>query len=418
MKATGLRKQKGIALVTALTILVGMTLIAFFANRSLIFEQKTSANQTRSTRAMEAAEAGLEWALANLNYQKKIDTACAALASPTGSDKTFRDRYLDPDGNGLYSETFSAVTPGCLSNGTSWTCSCPATGNPSFASCTAAGGCPTFTVSFQQVSGQPTMVQVISTGCTSPDQPCIPGSSSTADSTATVRQIFKIQAGLATPPAAPLTAKGNVSFGSNAITVTNSDPGTNGITINAGGTITGANDSTVKTLPGTPNGASLVGSDPSLSSLNDDQMFQTFFGQSKTDFQNASSTTQFSNCGANCTNAFESLVNSGANQIWVNGDLNINSNATIGSPTKPVIIVVNGNAHLNGGLVIYGVVYATDVTWDNTGGGGAKIIGAAIAEGNFTTTGTPDPTYSADVMNRLKETTGQFAKVLGSWRDF
>lgn len=418
MKATGSRKQKGIALVAALTILVGMTLIAFFANRSLIFEQKTSANQTRSTRAMEAAEAGLEWALANLNFQKKIDTACAALASPAGSDKTFRNRYLDPDGNGLYSETFSTVTPGCLSNGTTWTCSCPTSGNPSFGACTAAGGCPTFTVSFQQVSGQPTMVQVISTGCTSPDQPCVPGSASAADSTATVRQIFKIQAGLATPPAAPLTAKGNVDFGSNAITVTNADPGTNGITIDAGGNITGfINQTTVQTLPGTPAAASLVGSDTSLSSLTDDQMFQTFFGQSKSAFQAAPDTSQFT-CSGTCTNAFESFVNSGANVIWVNGDLNINSNATIGSPTNPVIIVVDGNAHLNGNLVIYGVVYCTDMTWDNTGGGGAKIIGAAIAEGNFTTTGTPDPTYSPDVLNRLKTTTGQFAKVLGSWRDF
>jgi len=417
MKEIGLEKQKGVALVTALTILVGMTLIAFFANRSLIFEQKTSANQTRSTRAMEAAEAGLEWALANLNYQKKSDTACAALASPTGTDKKFRDRYLDPDGNGLYSETFSPITPGCLSNGTSWTCSCPATGNPSFASCTATSGCPTFTVSFAQVSGQPTMVEITSMGCTSPDQPCVPGSASTADSTATVRQIFKIQPGLATPPAAPLSAKGNVDFGSNAITVTNTDPGTNGITINAGGTITGANDSTVKTLPGTPNGASLVGSDPSLSSLTDDQMFQTFFGQSKSDFKAASSTTQFT-CSAGCTAGFESLVNSGANVIWVDGDLDITSNATIGTADKPVIIVVDGNAHLNGNLVIYGVVYSTNITWDNTGGGGAKIIGAAISEGNFTTTGTPDPTYSADVMNKLKTTTGQFAKVLGSWRDF
>jgi Tfp pilus assembly protein PilX len=53
--------QQGAAtLVISLVLLFGMTVAAFFANRGLIFEQKTSANQYRSTRAFEMAEAGLE----------------------------------------------------------------------------------------------------------------------------------------------------------------------------------------------------------------------------------------------------------------------------------------------------------------------------------------------------------------------
>jgi len=56
------KQQRGVGtLVISLILLISMTLIAFFANKSLLFEQKTSANQMRSTTAFEAAEAGLEW---------------------------------------------------------------------------------------------------------------------------------------------------------------------------------------------------------------------------------------------------------------------------------------------------------------------------------------------------------------------
>ena len=98
--------------------------------------------------------------------------------------------------------------------------------------------------------------------------------------------------------------------------------------------------------------------------------------------------------------------------------MTLNSNGTYGSPTAPVILVVNGNVHVQGTITIYGVLYCQDGTWDNTGGGDAQIVGAAIAEGNFTATGTPNPTYDPNVLRRLRETTGQYAKVPGGWRDF
>lgn len=407
--------QGGSAVLTVVvTLLIGMSMLAFFANRSLIFEQKTSANQTRSTKAMEAAEAGLEWALANLNYSRKTNATCAVIASPATSDRTFRERYLDPDNNGSYAEAFSTLTPACVYTSSGWTCSCPTAGNPSLGS---ADG-PTFTVSFQQVVGQPQMAQVTSVGCTSPARPCVPTSANTADSTTTVSQLIKLQPALATPPAAPLTARGNVNFGSNAIQATNTDLGTNGITINAGGTINNNDGSkTLSTVPGTPPEASLVPNDTSLSSLTGEQMFQTFFGQSKTTFQNAPTTTQVT-CSNPCNSQITNLVNSGSRVIWVNGDMDLNSNITVGSQTNPVILVVTGNAHINGNAVIYGVVYCAAITWNETGGGTARIYGAAIAEGNFTATGSPDPTYDPKTLSNLKTTTGQFARVPGSWRDF
>ena len=60
MRHTHISRQRGAAtLVSAVIILVLMTLIAFFANRSILFERKTAANQYRATKAIEAAVKGV-----------------------------------------------------------------------------------------------------------------------------------------------------------------------------------------------------------------------------------------------------------------------------------------------------------------------------------------------------------------------
>jgi Tfp pilus assembly protein PilX len=45
-----------------LLLLLGLGILGLYANRGLVFEQRTAANQARSTQAFEVAEAGLEWA--------------------------------------------------------------------------------------------------------------------------------------------------------------------------------------------------------------------------------------------------------------------------------------------------------------------------------------------------------------------
>jgi Tfp pilus assembly protein PilX len=416
--AAGARRQRGAAtLFTAIIVLVLMTLMTFFANRGVLFERKTAANQYRSTKAIEAADAGLEWALANLNSLRRISAACATTTA-SGS-ATFRDRYLDPDNNGSYVEAFATSTPTCTLSGGTWSCSCPANGTAATVpACTAPEGCPTFRIAFERIPVDPTLVRVSSVGCTDARQPCVPGATGAADGTATVNQVLKLASGLATIPAAAITAKGYVDFGSNAITATNTDPGTNGVTINAGLDITGfINDSTIETLPGTPVGASLIGNDTSLATLSDDQMFRTFFGSSKEQFRDSPSTTVVT-CSGVCNTTLLEAIDGGARTIWVEGDMVLNANNVFGSAQRPVMLVVNGNIEVRGNMTFYGVLYCQDSTWDNTGGGNAQVFGAAISEGNFTATGTPDPTYDPNVLRRLRESTGQYAKVPGGWRDF
>jgi hypothetical protein len=84
----------------------------------------------------------------------------------------------------------------------------------------------------------------------------------------------------------------------------------------------------------------------------------------------------------------------------------------------PFILIVNGTIEMRGDIAMYGVAYSTAMTWNNTGGGNALLVGAAISEGNYTGNGTPDYFYDPRVMNNLTDIPGRFVRVPGSWRDF
>src|SRR5690242_1966024 len=123
------RSQRGAAaLVVTMLLLFAMVLVAVFANRQLMFEQRSAANQVRSTLAFEAAEAGLEWAVAQLNTNRRIDATCQPSADPAAA--SFRSRYLAiARGTGLITPTTwnqagtaIALQAACVRAGDGWTC--------------------------------------------------------------------------------------------------------------------------------------------------------------------------------------------------------------------------------------------------------------------------------------------------------
>ena len=406
--------QRGLAsLIVVVIIFVAMGMALVYANRNLTMESRISGNQYRATVAIEAAEAGLEWATAMLNKPEKINASCTT--SSAGGDVRFKQKYLSVNTtNGAITPGAGSVHAACVSNQNSsgWTCSCPAVGtapNPGAAAPTS-GYQPSFAVQFvaNAVAGT---VEVVSYGCTAP----ITGNSCSGDGAATVRVALGGVSGLSTPPAAPLTARGRVSIGNAALGVINGDPSSNGITINAGMDIDAANVQ-VTTVPGTPPQGTLVGNDASLRNTTEDQMFSTFFGMSKASYKTLPSVKQFA---CPCTETtIQQAYNDGVRQFWLEGDLVMNANTTIGSPTDPVLLLVNGNIEMRGDLRIFGVLYSTAITWDNTGGGNALLQGAAISEGNYTGNGSPDYYYDPRVLNQLRFDLASYVRVPGSWRDF
>ena len=429
------RLQRGVGtLVISLVLLISMTLVAFFANKSLLFEQKTSANQLRSTRAFEAAEAGLEWATAMLNNVNYINANCTTTGTNTQS---FRAKYL-PYSAGAGFTPVSTAQPGCSMSDNAgvpvFSCSCPVAGaNPSLSSSTA----PTFTVKFEPVNattlpdGRPDSESVLVTsyGCTSADPRCVPGAATSlqADSFQQVSVILKLRPALRSVPAAAVTTGGSLQLTSAASSVSNTDPDSNGALVNAGGginsvSVPGCTGSlkdfqTTTTLPGVPWQNAMIANDASLSSLssNPDKMFQSYFGTTLSQFQADTSTKNLTDCGS-VESDFYAAHAQGYRSFYTTCYFQTNNN--LGSEAGPVIFVTTNGLKFNGGADIFGLVYGDQATWDQVGVGNGSINGALIVRGNYCANANADYNYRGDLLKNIRGLTGTLARVPGSWKDF
>ncbi len=405
-----------------LILLLGLAIMGLYANRGLVFEQRTAANQARSTQAFEVAEAGLEWAGSMLNSITPVGADCL---EDTSATQTFRDRFLAFDSTtGLISLRADSANPGtylraaCVFTSSGLRCSCPGSGLPTFGA-TDIG--ENFLVTFEAPSpARPGVLRVTVTGCTSTgvaakDPACLPGGDGRADARARVTALYALLPMLGTAPAAPVTLAGNVTWqGSGAaVGIFNTDAATQGITIRAGGDVD-ASKARVTSMPGTPAAQSIVANDGTLSGLDADALFTSFFGMSKDSWRQLATVIT---CATDCASALQAAVASGAQGIWVEGDLEIQGNTSIGSADRPAVIVVNGKMLMRGTANLFGMVYATD--WDNTGGGSALLRGAVVSENSFTANGSADFYFDPLVLRRLTSGgAGTFARLPGSWRDY
>ena len=194
------RNQRGVAALAVTTLLLFATsIVVFYLNRGLLFEQKTSANQARSTAAFEAAEAGLEWATGMLNTPNDILASCAPDTATGHTTVSFRKKYVQTAWNAAVNPTAnisvqSPILPiGCYIDAAGVPqCSCP---NLATTSSTLlnppTGARPAFTVSFAAVVGDALSVEVVSVGCNAATGPCTSATAASSDATATVRAVFE-----------------------------------------------------------------------------------------------------------------------------------------------------------------------------------------------------------------------------------
>jgi hypothetical protein len=441
--------QRGaVALVVALVLVFGMTLVAFFANRDVIFEQRTSANQYRATRALEAAEAGLEWALARLNDD--IYIAASPACTPGTGSQTFRDRYIAPTSGAtpiFQINTANPPRPGCslAQDGTAAACSCPTSGtDPDLGS--SNDDLPRFTVRFNPVTGDPLAVEIISYGCTNKGAPCDPGSTATPDGTAVVRVLLKVRPRFPNAPGAGLIA-GHAAVTDGSFEVINLDAESNGITINAGTTVqlgagTTPGNLSVTTLPGTPPRASVLDNDPTLNALTNadtagDLFFQSFFGETQAQYRDNPMTwiitegscnrDRCTSCspGDGCGRAVSDAINKGVTQFWADADVqfvngNLPTSGTVGTKERPISFAGSAGIELRASLTAYGMFFVNKGTadWDYSGSGNGKVFGSFVSRATFDKggSGNLDLIYDANIF-RTGQGTGLLVRVPGSWRD-
>ena len=415
------RHQRGVAalIVTTLLFFV-MVLVTLFVNRSLVFEQRASANQYRATQAFEAAEAGAEWALAQLNNPQRLGADCLPTADTTAS--SFRSRYLSQATAAFTPRTWNngatptALQPTCVRSDAGWVCSCPASGAPLLSPPTGDGPFPAFSLRFR-VGDKPGSVRVLATGCTSLAGACLANSSSSADATARIDVTLALLAGLRTPPTAALTTRGSVDADGAAFGAHNADPAT-GIAVHAGASIA-ASQARLTVPAGASLASARLDNDASLAGQNADRYFASYFGLDKERWKNQSVVTRIV-CSGDCAAAITAAVatTDGSALIWIDGDMALDGPVALGTHEHPIVLVVNGSARLRGAVGFHGVLYSAALRWDDTPAAGAVVHGAVLSESNYSGNGTPELVYDSGVLAALTTRSGSLVRVNGGWRDF
>jgi hypothetical protein len=376
-----IERQRGAAgLVVTVLLVLAMLLVVAFANRNVVVEVRASTNQYRSTQAFEAAEAGLEWALAKLNDDTPIGADC--LPSANAGAMSFRDRHLrlDSASAGLVVATWDdAGTPrplqaACVRGDAGWSCSCPSSGAPVLPVVAGTATAPSFSVELA-TGARPNLVKAVASGCTRADVPCTAISDAAHEAAARVEVSFGLVPGLRAAPTAALTVRGNVDAGAAALGVHNPDPASGGTAVQAGGGVTGD-----ALRLGTP------------------------------------AVTRIA-CTDACADAVASAVAGGNRLLAVEGDLVIDGPLALGTAEQPIALVVGGALRLRGAIALHGVVVAASIDWRDAAAG-AFVRGAVLVEGDYGGDAAADIVHDSSLLAQLQHGSGSFARVNGSWKDF
>lgn len=376
--------QRGAATLPITLVLAFALLMAVaFASRSLVFEVRSAGNQAHAAQAHEAAQAGLQWTLALLNNATPIGADCTASRDATAL--RWRDRLAS-----------GALQASCEHDSGGWRCHCPASGAPRAVHDAAM---PAFRIHLVADSATPDRWTLRSTGHS--------GAGNAADLQMRVGRL----PGLDTLPAAALTVRGDASFDA-AFSAHHTEPASGGVTLHAGGSVTGT-ELQLESTPGTPAQASLVSNDPALASLSPEALHASLFRLDRNAWREQPSVRAV-DCRSACDTALREAAQAHTRLLLVGG-LRLDTPVTLGSPQRPVLLVVDGPVELRAGAVIHGLVLALHGHWLDTAG--ATVRGAVIAAGDLQAQGASRLYHDGTVLQTLRQRTGTYAAVSGSWRD-
>ena len=431
-------KERGAAtLVVVMVMFLIVAMLAAYANRNLIFEQRVASNYVRSAVSHEAAEAGLEWTLAQLNGGK-INDACEPVEKGTSS---FRQRYLGIDSaTGMLTSlapfknppTIATCTRAAANGG--WKCQCPEPSAVLSGSSVVAGNeaQPSFNIAIEPITRNG-VLRILARGCNDAQIiTChslyvkdVDAANAMLLSASFVRLEAAFLSALRVPPAAPLISKLSLSVGAQGVGLHNSDPRSAGVLFISGEAVPSSlSEDRLDSIPGTP-GRRAMFQDQTLQDVPTDgaegktvrSLFGHYFGMPKEAYRLQPAMKRIS-CDGDCGQTLLDAYAAGARMLWVNGNLEISSEIELGTDAEPVVLVVAGPVVLSGGMRLHGVLYAGgDFGWRNDSGKPALLNGAAIVEGHVNISGAVDFWYLPSIMDRLNKDTGSFVRVSGSWSD-
>lgn len=430
---------RGMAALTVVMVLFFvMALVAAYTNRNLVFEQRISANSYRATRALEAADAGVEWTLAMLNGGRATANCTQPGAGGPGGLTDFRSRYLVPspdesNGEGAFELAWGQVAanrvyPACIIVNGAPRCICPAVGeavadiNPP-----ADGIGSTFRIDFRLFHDGSVVrggaVQFVSRGCSNPgdgatacfaqtdDVPAVDGT------TAVIATVGLVRA-LPVAPKAALTA---------GTTITDTAPGrlqiangdfASGVTVHAGNAIVpfGASRFIGPAGSGSDGRIAPDATLSNLSTLGAEDWFRAMFVLDRASYQRQPAVVRI-NCAAGCTRTdiANALLLNPRNPIWAEGNVDIDAAGALGTPADPMMLIVNGNLTVSENANVSGFVHAEQINWSAAA---ATWDGAVVSRTTFTATGVATVRYDKAMLDTIRLRYGSFVRVPGGWNLF
>lgn len=452
MRAHPRRGAATLVIVMVLFFMVSM--VAAYTSRNLIFEQRTGANQYRSSQALEAGDAAVEWALAHLN-SGRLNSSCTASTDETpGTDLSFRERYFLPidAATGSIAPRAAAgagsVQPRCVFDGGStneaqwrWNCHCPLATLASPATATIAapatpGPAPAFVMRFLRPSpvARPEILILDIATCTKLSADCINFTAirgSTGDGVARVTTLLALRGALTRIPAGAITLSGSlqaIPVGT-SLAVSNIEAAANGVTLHVGIGLPSPPDRlTLSGLPGAAGSSTVVVADNSLTPAaqggfsSSELKFGQLFGLRPETYKRQPGLPVL-DCRAGCdANLIRStLTLNPGRPIWLEGNGGaVTLDGIVGTAALPALLIVEGDIVMSAGAAFTGLLYGSKPNWTWTVAGAATVRGGAVGEGNLTLAGggAAAVTYDAGVLRTLRVGQGTFVRVPGSWKDF
>ncbi|QFY90119.1 hypothetical protein D5125_11830 [Magnetovirga frankeli] len=411
------KAQQGMAsLLTALALMITLTIITFFTAKIVLNDTRVSANHYRTTQAIQAAQAALDHGLAY--FKGVVDTD--------------GDGIADGDADFVGANTFTI--PAANQQPTETNCTMPTAANTPAGRVILPDTLGMFWFNFNTTAGEPCsdtnglQAELVTRGWS---DDC------TAQRTISVcvgYGSFGLGGG---SPKQPFITRGSVGAFGNAMIINRF----NNSSIWAGGSASQVGNAfetylrPSNTLVGDYTNAQLIDADesqntqevsngdagfgidvvygdPTLANKTTDEFFAMFFNSTKDDVKGvAELLDQVYSDGAS--------LDGEKGYVWVEGDATVNATTTVGSLDNPVVLVIDGDLTLNGGAEIYGIVY---VTGELKMTGTPAIYGSVIAEDQSTggVGGTVDLIYVPYGSHGFADPSakGGGTTIPGTWRDW
>lgn len=419
--ANRLRQRGATTLVVVMMLIIVMALLAAYGNRSLLFEQRIASGYTRASMARDVGEAGIGWAVGLLNGPA-VDEDC----KPAPNGKRFADRFLEitaSDRSIKQAGNLGGISADCTRDGDKWICRCPEVGTRVAPKPLATGGlAPSFGITFSGDTRRG-MVIVNAVGCTSSvADDCVYYRE--ADNTRNLRAlshprtIVALVSAVRSPPSAPLVAKDGLEWLSgDGLGLHNTDPRTSGMLYVLGGKSKDLQSARLESLPGTPVELARIEGDPVLTNAKKEEVFRMFMGMTVERYANHPA-LHVVDCSGDCTTKLTEAYAAGWRMLWVKNAISFGSNAVLGSETDPVVLIVDNDVTLSGGLNLAGMlVVRGNLDWTNNTASASLVTGSVLVEGGVTTSGRMDIHFRQAVTDQLRNRLGSYVPVPGSWFD-